>query len=120
MSSESNKEPNDEIKRFFEIQPVFQRDESPEGEFQATRLSEAKTSLYLDLPFFGWILGHLEVFPTQDPLIEAYAADTRRIYFNPSFMESKTKERLKGLLMHVVIHLIMKENCRWKFVGYGL
>ncbi|MHA2502544.1 MAG: vWA domain-containing protein, partial [Candidatus Kariarchaeaceae archaeon] len=102
------------VKEFFSINSVFQRDDSPEGEFQATRLSQAKTSLYLDLPFFGWILGQLEIVPTRDERVGTYAADTRRIYINPDYTSNMEKPRLKGMLMHLVTHLIMKHGSRKK------
>jgi len=113
MSSDSIDLPKG-VKEFFNIDAVFSRDDSPEGEFEATRLSQAKTSLYLDLPFFGWILGQLEIFPTKDPRVPNYAADTRRIYINPDYTANKEKPRLKGILMHLVTHLIMKHGQRKK------
>lgn len=108
----SDDKPLKGVKEFFNISAVFEKDDSPEGEFQATRMSEAKTALYLDLPFFGWILGQLEIYPTKDPRVGSFAADTRRIYVNPEYTEDKTKTRLMGLLMHLVTHLIMKHGSR--------
>ncbi|MHA2091917.1 MAG: vWA domain-containing protein [Candidatus Kariarchaeaceae archaeon] len=100
------------IKQFFNIDSTFEKDDSPEGEFEAVRLSQARSSLYLDMPFFGYILGNLEIFPVSDVRIPAYAADTRRIYINPEFTSDKANERLKGILMHLVTHLILKHGER--------
>ncbi len=108
----SDKELPTSIKQFFELPSIFEKDDSPEGEYEAVRLSQSRSSLFLDMPFFGYILGHLEIYPVNDIRIPAYAADTRRLYFNPKFTENKPKERLKGILMHLVTHLIMKHHKR--------
>jgi len=100
------------IKQFFEIKSNFTKDKSPEGEYEAKRLSEARLSLFLDMPFFGWILGYLEIYPITDDNIPTYAADTRRIYINTEFIQTKTKKQLKGILMHLVTHLILKHGHR--------
>jgi predicted metal-dependent peptidase len=100
------------IKEFFDLSSFISKDESPEGEYEAIRLSKARTSLFLDMPFFGYILGNLEIYPTSDPNIPSYACDTRRIYINPSFTADKKKEQLMGMLMHLVVHLIMQHGKR--------
>lgn len=100
------------IKEFFDLSSFIQKDESPEGEYEAIRLSKARTSLFLDMPFFGYILGNLEIYPTTDPNIPSYACDTRRIYINPLYTADKRKEQLIGMLMHLVVHLIMQHGKR--------
>lgn len=93
---------------------MVEKDDSPEGEYEAVRLSQARSSLFLDMPFFGYILGNLEIYPTVDSQIPSYACDTRRIYINRFYTADKKKEELKGLLMHLVIHLIMQHGKRMK------
>ena len=100
------------IKNFYEITTIIEKDDSPEGEYEAVRISQARSSLFLDMPFFGYILGNLEIYPTIDPQIASYACDTRRIYFNRFYTTDKKKEQLKGILMHLVIHLIMQHGKR--------
>lgn len=100
------------IKEFFDLSSFISKDESAEGEYEAIRLSKARTSLFLDMPFFGYILGNLEIYPTNDPNIPSYACDTRRIYINHLFTADKSKEQLMGMLMHLVVHLIMQHGKR--------
>ncbi|MHA2249559.1 MAG: vWA domain-containing protein [Candidatus Kariarchaeaceae archaeon] len=109
------KDPTRSIKQFFDISSSFEKDNSPEGEYEAVRLSRTRSSLFLDMPFFGYILGHLEIFPVNDARIPSYAADTRRIYINPKYTEAKTIEQLKGMMMHLVTHLIMKHGERMQY-----
>lgn len=102
------------VKEFFDLSAFITRDESPEGEYESIRLSKARTGLFLDMPFFGYILGNLEIYPTIDPNIPSYACDTRRIYINPNYTADKKKEEMMGMLMHLVVHLIMQHGKRAK------
>ncbi len=96
------------MQKFLDWKSPFTKDTSPEGEFQATRMSEARGNLFLDMPFFGYILGHFEIYPVDDPRIQTISVDVRNLYFNPSYLETKPIPEIKGLLMHLVLHLIMK------------
>ncbi|RMG25098.1 MAG: hypothetical protein D6732_22905 [Methanobacteriota archaeon] len=100
------------MKKFLEWDAPFIKDTSPEGEFQANRVSQARGTLYLDMPFFGYILGHFQIFPVDDPRIKTMAIDVRNLYFRPSFLETKPIPEIKGLLMHLVLHMIMKHMDR--------
>ncbi len=100
------------MKKFLEWDAPFIKDTSPEGEFQANRVSQARGTLYLDMPFFGYILGHFQIFPVSDPRIKTMAIDVRNLYFRPSFLESKPIPEIKGLLMHLILHMIMKHMDR--------
>lgn len=102
------------LKAYLELPPFFVKDKSPEGLFQEKRLSQARGSLYLDFPFFGFILGQLKMTPTRDIRIKRMTVDYKYIYFNPEYTEDKNQEALKGILMHLVIHLIMQHIERSK------
>ncbi|MCH8906736.1 MAG: hypothetical protein IH840_06575, partial [Candidatus Heimdallarchaeota archaeon] len=98
--------------QYFNMSTSFEKDTSPEGEFEAVRLSQARSSLFLDMPFFGYILGNLEIYPVKSDKIGTYACDTRRIYIKAEHTSTLTKESLKGMLMHLVVHLIMQHGKR--------
>jgi predicted metal-dependent peptidase len=109
--TESDKFP---IKEFFDWKHRFSEDKSPEGEYQANRVSQARGKLYVDMPFFGYILGHFEIIPVNDDRIQGFSIDIRYLYFNTRYTEKLTIERIKGVLMHLVMHLIMKHIERGK------
>ena len=105
---EINDKKSDNEKRIFQIKPLFQKDSTPEGDFEAVRVSQAKVSLYLDLPFFGWLLSQLEVFPTLDSRVKGLTLDSRYIYINTNQMSIKNRSQIRGDLLHQILHLIMK------------
>lgn len=105
---EINDKKSDNEKRIFQLKPLFQKDRTPEGDFEAVRVSQAKVSLYLDLPFFGWLLSQLEVFPTLDSRVKGLTLDSRYIYINTNQMSIKNRSQIRGDLLHQILHLIMK------------
>jgi predicted metal-dependent peptidase len=101
------------LERYYGIKIPFIKDTSPEADLLVQRIARARTILYFDVPFFGYILGQLEIFPVaNESLIPKYAADNRRIYVNTQYFESLKIQRIKPILLHLIIHLIMKHGER--------
>lgn len=66
------------------------------------RLTQARTALVLDAPFFGALALRLPL--EADPSIETACTDGTRIRYNPGFIDSLDAAQLKGLLAHEVLH----------------
>ncbi len=101
------------LEKIYNISIPFVKDETSEANYLKIVIAKARTSLYFDLPFFGWILSQLEVYPVRDdPRIPKFAADNRRIYINTKFFEILSIPQIKTILLHLVIHIIMKHGER--------
>lgn len=107
------KDPKEKSFRFYDIPVSFQRDNSSEAEELVIKMSKARGLLHFDLPFFGFLLTQLEIFPVKgEPSIGSFAMDTRRIYVNKDFFKRMEPKKLRGVLLHAIIHLIMKHGER--------
>lgn len=103
----------EEIK-FYKIPPGFQRDNSAEAEEIVIKMSKARGLLHLDLPFFGFLLSQLEIYPVKDRKVKSFAADSRRLYINASYFQNIETGKMRAILLHAIIHLIMKHGDRGK------
>lgn len=68
----------------------------------AARITQARTGLILDHPFFGALALRLAMVP--DATIKTASTDGRAIRYNPEFFDSLTDAEIKGVLAHVVLH----------------
>ena len=76
------------VRRYYGIKIPFAKDTSPEADYLVQRIARARTILYFDVPFFGYILGQLEIYTVADEkLITKFAADNRRIYVDTKYFE---------------------------------
>ncbi len=85
---------------------LFKAEEDAEAIGQIKRMAENKVHLILHLPFFRGLIGALDLVATRQ--IEKFAADYRRLYFNPDYTKEQTDRDLRGNLLHSVIHLIFQ------------
>ena len=109
------------LEKYYGIIIPFTKDTSPEADILVQRIARARTILYFDVPFFGYILGQLEIYPVADePLIPKFAADNRRIYVNTAYFESLKIQRIKSILLHLIIHLIMKHGERGGYINSNI
>lgn len=109
------------LEKYYGINIPFNKDTSPEADYLVQRIARARTILYFDVPFFGYILGQLEIYPVVDePMIPKFAADNRRIYVNTKYFEPLKIQRIKSILLHLIIHLIMKHGERGNHVNSNI
>ncbi|MCY3413674.1 MAG: hypothetical protein INQ03_18670 [Candidatus Heimdallarchaeota archaeon] len=104
----------DEIK-FYEIPKQFERDSSAEAEELLIKMSKARGLLHFDLPFFGFLLTQLEIYPVRnEPQVQSFAMDTRRFYVDVDYFKKMKPAKMRAVLLHAIIHLIMKHGERSK------
>ncbi|MHA2171932.1 MAG: vWA domain-containing protein [Candidatus Kariarchaeaceae archaeon] len=100
--------------------PKFVLDRSENGSEIQKYIGIAKGSLILDQPFFGYLLGHFQITPTQDKRIKSFAIDNNFLYFDTQFVQEQVigldnwKNKIKGILLHLVLHLIYQHHLRQK------
>ncbi|MHA2030708.1 MAG: vWA domain-containing protein, partial [Candidatus Kariarchaeaceae archaeon] len=108
----------------------FNIDQSEEGKIVLQKLAYAKAGVLLDYPFFGYIVGKLNVVATADDSVDKYCVDFSNFYFSTNYVNNvcdidlNWKERLKGDLIHLILHLIYdhvkrKENRDDKIWGFA-
>ncbi|KKN93670.1 hypothetical protein LCGC14_0195030 [marine sediment metagenome] len=105
------------LDEFYNQPELFERDESENGALATKTINEAKTSLFLDNPFFGFILGQYKVTPTTNSRIRQFGADYKRLYVNTDYIlnllkEKNTYGKIKGALLHMLMHIIHRHNER--------
>ncbi len=103
----------EEIK-FYKVPIYFKKDTSPEAEEVVIKMSRARGLLHMDLPFFGFLLSQLEIYPVDDAGVGSFAMDSRRIYINADFFKEMKSSKMRVYLLHAIIHLIMKHGERSK------
>lgn len=73
----------------------------------------AKTALLWDQPFFGSLICHLTmVEATNMPFIDTMATDGRKIYWCRKFVDKLTKDEVKFVLAHEVMHVAFEHTVR--------
>jgi predicted metal-dependent peptidase len=107
------------LDQLFQQQSIFSEDRSDLAKSLKLKIAKARGSLLLDQPFFGYILGKFRITPTEDERIYSFAVDSNYLYFNTGFMEEivnsdKWRGRIKGILLHLVLHLIYQHHLRQK------
>ena len=60
--------------------------------------------------FFGLRLMHMKF--ALDPSIGTAATDGQRIIFNPEFMDVLTDDELMFVMMHEILHVVLRHNDR--------
>lgn len=78
------------------------------------RISNLKTQLIIDHPFFGIFLSNTDII--KDKTIPTAATDGIRIYFNTDFFDQLTDLEMKGVLLHEVFHMVYS-HCQKKRRG---
>ena len=74
------------------------------------RLSKAKTSLILEHPFIGAIAINMPFILSEE--VPTAATNSKRVLFNPGFIDDLTDEELKFLVAHEVFHPMLEHNFR--------
>ena len=102
---------------FFEEKILFELDKSPAADKVIKAMNEQKSSLYMDNPFFGYILGQYVVSPTIDSRIPTFGCDYDRLYVNTDYMTKLMEDplyrgKIKGVLLHMLMHVIHRHNER--------
>lgn len=77
------------------------QDLSPEN-----KIKKGKIMLKKESPFFGHLVYHLAPVET-DAVPTAGVTEDSKLFYNPDFIDSLTKEELKGVLVHEVMHKAM-------------
>ena len=76
-------------------------------------LIKARADLLMNAPFFGSLALRLKFVQIDDPnVINTAATDGRNFFFHPPFIKSLTKEKLKGLVAHEVMHCVFQHMQR--------
>ena len=114
MVKKKPEESSVKLEEFYAWVAPFEQDRSPEGQFQAKRVGQARASLYVDLPFFGYLLGQFVLIPVKDKRISSFSIDYKNLYFNTSIIEKLEIKGIKGVLLHLITHQIMKHFERGK------
>ena len=73
-------------------------------------ITNARTSLILDYPFFGVLALKLRMIETKS--IPTAATDGKAIFYNPDFIAKQDKNQLQGLLVHEIMHCVLQHQLR--------
>lgn len=74
------------------------------------RLMLARMTILTRNGFFGLLLMHMKF--ALDDKIETAATDGARIYFDPIFLDSISDSELVFILMHEIMHIVLKHTLR--------
>ena len=66
--------------------------------------------LLSDHPFYGMLLMHTGF--ALDEGIETAGTDGRKIYFSPGFMENLSDKELDFIMMHEILHIVLRHGSR--------
>ena len=69
-----------------------------------------RARLLSELPFYGEILMKLPLVETRD--VRTAATDGRQIFWNPGYMEKKTRGERNFILMHELFHVLLRHCTR--------
>lgn len=76
-------------------------------------LIKARAALLMDAPFFGSLALRLKFVQIDDPnVVSTAAVDGRNFFYHPPFIKTLTKEKLKGLVAHEVMHCVFQHMQR--------
>lgn len=76
-------------------------------------LIKARADLLMNAPFFGALALRMKFIQVDDPNVCSTAAtDGRNFFFHPPFIASLSKEKLKGLVAHEVMHCVFQHMTR--------
>ena len=74
------------------------------------RLLESRLRILCNQGFYGSLLMHMNF--AIDDSVKNVAADRRKIYFNPSFLDKLSNPELDFVMIHEVVHLSLRHNSR--------
>ncbi len=74
------------------------------------RLLESRLRILCNQGFYGSLLMHMNF--AIDDSVKNVAADRRKIYFNPSFLDKLSNLELDFVMIHEVVHLSLRHNSR--------
>lgn len=74
------------------------------------KLTKAKVQMIVSAPFFATIALSLEYI--EDPNVPTACTDGKRFIYNPTFIDSLTKDELIGLIIHEVLHIANLHHLR--------
>lgn len=106
------------LNAIFQEDIIFNLDSSQKGTLTIEKIAMARAGVLLDYPFFGYILGRMKIISTVEERVKKYVVSGLSLYFNTNYVQSQIenninwKERLKGDLIHLVLHLIYNHNHR--------
>ena len=78
------------------------------------RILESRLRILCNQGFYGSLLMHMNF--AIDENVKNVAADRRKIYFNPTFLDSISNTELDFVMIHEVVHLSLRHNSRSKVV----
>ena len=74
------------------------------------RILIARMSILAENGFFGLLLMHMKF--ALDDSIGTAATDGERIFFDPSFLDEISDSELKFIMMHEIMHVVLKHTSR--------
>ena len=74
------------------------------------RLLESRLRILCNQGFYGSLLMHMNF--AIDDSVKNVAADRRKIYFNPSFLDKLSNLELDFVMIHEVVHFSLRHNSR--------
>ena len=74
------------------------------------RLLESRLRILCNQGFYGSLLMHMNF--AIDDSVKNVAADRRKIYFNPSFLDKLSNLELDFVMIHEIVHLSLRHNSR--------
>ena len=84
-----------------------------EKKYQLARnLAAARTRILCNNGFYGLLIMHLPF--ALDDSIQTAATDGKRIYFNPDFLDKLTGKELDFVLLHELLHVVLRHLYRSK------
>lgn len=84
---------------------------------QIARVRDARAALLLTHPFFGVLALKMELNETRD--IPTAGVDTKKLHFNPDFIDTLTQGELKAVMAHEVLHLALGHHARQGTRAHG-
>ena len=79
------------------------------------KVAKAIEALVIDQRFYGTLIYATQILPTDSVMgevIDTMATDGKRIYYNPSFVDTLTLGETKGVLCHEVMHIANAHHLR--------
>lgn len=81
-------------------------------------IGNIRASILINLPFFGYIMGHYKIYATLDKRISSFGVDRHYLYFNSKYIQhmkdnnSNWERDIRYQMLHLVIHLIFHHISR--------
>ncbi len=109
----------------------YSHDDSEEGLEIEKIIGQIRASILINLPFFGYIMGHYKIYATMDKRISTFGVDRYYLYFNSKYVlqmknnnqnwERDIRYQMLHLVIHLIFHHISRRNSRhakiWTFAA---